>query len=131
MSEQAKHMRLRAAIEACPFKSWAAFTDDCGSQPHTNLVSFTDRTECVLPLPGLSKREPLVEYLAAATPKAVGSLLAERDDLLETIKTLRDYVCDVVREHLFSASGMDITGQAVMDLERIDAAIAKATGEQQ
>lgn len=81
MGEQAKFARLRAAVEACPFKSWAAFTDDSGATPHTNLVSFVNRTECVLALPGRNKREPLVEFLAAATPKAVAELLAERDAL--------------------------------------------------
>lgn len=52
---------------------WAAFTDDSGPQPHTNIVAFSPRTDCVFSLPFHDKREPNV-MLATAAPDLLAAL---------------------------------------------------------
>lgn len=47
-------------------KPWAAFTDDSGGQPHTNIVAVVPVTACVLSLPGRHKNEPDVQLITAA-----------------------------------------------------------------
>ena len=46
--------------------SWAAFTDDSVEPPHTNIVSFSPRTDCIVAMPGRHKKEPVVRLIASA-----------------------------------------------------------------
>lgn len=47
-------------------KPWAAFTDDSGSEPHTNIVAVTPSTSCVFSLPGRDKSEADVMLISQA-----------------------------------------------------------------
>lgn len=108
--------KLRELAVASPFKSWAAFTDDSGSAPHTNLVSFADRTDCVLSLPGRHKHDPLVAYLEAANPATILALL----DQLAKAEEIRAAQADVVR-HL-----RDRATKAESERDRMREAIEEA-----
>lgn len=61
---------------------WAAFTDDSGSSPRTNIVAVVPRTDCVFSLPGHHKSEPNVRLIAAA-PDLVEALKACRSKFEE------------------------------------------------
>lgn len=82
----------RLAKEAT-HQSWAAFTDDSGPRPHTNLVSFTPRTDVALAIPGAHKRDPNVAFIDSANPATILRLidaLRQRDEALEFIAEGRD-----------------------------------------
>lgn len=96
--------------------AWAAFTDDSGPAPHTNIVSMKARTECELSLPGLHKNDPKVALIVAAA-NALPSLLDQRDELLDALIELRD------------ASQHDETDAFLAAIAKSEAAIKKATGE--
>ncbi len=56
-------------------------------------------------------------------------LIAAAPELLDVVKTLRDYIADTASGALhFSDSGEGVKAMAAEDLARVDAAIAKATG---
>lgn len=83
---------------------WAAFTDDSGARPHTNIVSVVPVTDCVFSLPGHHKDEANVRLIAAAP------------DLLEACKLL--------------VKGLGrFDGPTLGEMAQAEAAISKATGE--
>ena len=63
--------------------------------------------------------------------RANARLIAAAPDMLETLKTVRDYVSDASKANLVWPDGYNdaLTEMATGDLARIDAAIARATGE--
>lgn len=85
---------IEKGLEGVTPGPWAAFTDDSGSQLHTNIVAVVPRTACVLSLPGRSKREADVDWIARCNPAnlrtilayvkelegALGSIIAKHDD---------------------------------------------------
>ena len=83
------HAELAKLAEAATHKSWAAFTDDSGARPHTNLVSFVPVTDCALSIPGAHKNDPNVAFIAAANPTTVLALLAENAELDATAADLQ------------------------------------------
>ena len=72
---------LKRLAERATHRSWAAFTDDSGHRPHTNLVSFVPVTDCALSIPGVDKRDPNVAYIAAAYPARIIALVDEVERL--------------------------------------------------
>lgn len=98
--ETADHAELARLAEAATHKSWAAFTDDSGGRPHTNLVSFDPTTDCALSISGAHKNDPNVAFIAAANPATVLSLLSEiaalrgeRDRLRNAVSKSNDEIC--------------------------------------
>ncbi|MGN6290361.1 MAG: hypothetical protein ACTHNA_13995 [Sphingopyxis terrae] len=66
----------------------------------------------------------------AALKEANARLIAAAPDLLEALRTVRDWVADAASgQSFFSQAPADIVEMAVGDIARIDAAIARATGE--
>lgn len=85
---------------------WAAFTDDSAEPPHTNIVSFTPRTDCVVSLPGHHKNEPKVRLIAQAP-----ALLA----------LLREWSDDACGCDTFTCKGDCLGARTRSVIERIDA----------
>lgn len=113
-----KFKELIAAAHACPYQTWAAFTDDSGSKPHTNIVSFTGQTECVLSLPGLHKKDPIVAYLWAAQPDAVRGVAEERAAFLEALVRITRVMRGDHHDSLMTATNrlnavIDIANEAI------------------
>lgn len=71
----------RKAMEGVTPGPWAAFTDDSGHSPHTNIVAVVPITACVFSLAGRNKREADVEWISRCSPSAVSALLDEIDRL--------------------------------------------------
>lgn len=102
---------------------WAAFTDDVGLRPHTNIVAFEGRTQCVFSLPGRDKAEPDVRLIVAA-PGLLEALMDTAASLAATISLLE-------RSPKTAAPSNRMFDQMLADyrasLDRARAALLKAT----
>ena len=122
---------LRAAADAATHQSWAAFTDDSGPRPHTNLVSFAPRTDVALAIPGAHKRDPNVAFIGTATPARILSLLDSHAALLEALQAANEALASITA---FEDDARYIMGNTNFELvklrrEQVKAAIQSATGE--
>jgi hypothetical protein len=121
---------LKAKALNAPYQTWAAFTDDSGPRPHTNLVSMNPATRCVISLPGLHKNDVVVQFFSAVQPFVVLSLLGALEEAETQFATseavIRDLTSDLAvlrqeNERLREALEAIATGEGFLKLTADDA----------
>lgn len=89
---------LKAKALNAPYQTWAAFTDDSGPRPHTNLVSMNPATRCVISLPGLHKNDVVVQFFSAVQPFVVLSLLGALEEAETQFATSEAVIRDLTSD---------------------------------
>lgn len=81
---------LERLARAATHQSWAAFTDESGPSPHTNLVSFSPITDCAVSISGVHKNDPNIAFIAAANPATILDLLAANRKMRTALERIAD-----------------------------------------
>jgi hypothetical protein len=108
---------------------WRSIIDDTGGQWSGWPLCITAENEDDKSIVRTGGQWPYEWDAATSQREAVANarLIASAPDLLEALKTVRDYVSDMAEGHIQQTPAL--TAMAHEDLARIDAAIARATGE--